>query len=304
MNEPASAVNSTKLAAELASMNRAELATALRHDLTSYNGPSICYGIMYAGAAYPIVVAVISIAFIVAQIVASLNQMTPPRNLVELAIIPFFLVGYAALGSMLGIVWAGVLSMITLPVVYLFVRSLKLRGSLIWLGAVSGGLVGFVASLPVTLSLPWALGRGAAFGEIFIALALGPALATVLGQLGGAWGGWRAYKSSEQFYGITTAAASDHTAQRNGDQRPHDIDKTAASPADRRLQFGLRHMMWLMVWISLLLCIIRLSGIAFEYVLPLTAGWTVYQWITLRVGERLLKSLGPKWVAWRSLRST
>jgi hypothetical protein len=63
-------------------------------------------------------------------------------------------------------------------------------------------------------------------------------------------------------------------------------------------------MMWLIVWISVLLCVIRLSGIPFEYVLPLIAGWIVFQWITLRVGERLVRSLRPRWVGWRSLRST
>ena len=57
--------------------------------------------------------------------------------------------------------------------------------------------------------------------------------------------------------------------------------------------------MWLIVWISLLLSVIRLSGIPFEYVLPLVAGWIVYQWLTLRVGWRLAQWLGPKWTAWR-----
>jgi hypothetical protein len=302
MHEPTYPANSTKLADDLASMRRAELATALHYDLTSYNGPSISFGIMLAGAVYPVIVATISIAIIIAQIVAGLNRMSPPRNLMELAIIPFFLVGYAALGSLLGIIWAGVLSMITLPVVYMFVRSLKLRGSLIWLGAFSGGLVGFIYALPVTLSLPWVLGPGN-YGEVFIALALGPGLATVLGQMGGAWGGWRAWKSSEHYNGIATTSASNNVVAGNGEKHSSDVQVTLPQ-TNNRLQFGLRHMMWLIVWISVLLCVIRLSGIPFEYMLPLVAGWIVYQWITWRVGERLAKSLGPKWVAWRSRRST
>ena len=135
-------------------------------------------------------------------------------------------------------------------------------------------------------------------------MALGPGLATVLGQMGGAWGGRRSYMSTEQFYGLTTAATSDIIAHRNGEKPPQHPDTSLANASDHRIRFGLRHMMWLIAWISLLLCLIRLSGIPFEYVLPLIAGWIVYQWITLRVGERLIKLVGPKWVAWRSLRST
>jgi hypothetical protein len=221
----------------------------------------------------------------------------------ELAIIPFFVIGSAVVGSLLAIVWTGVLSTMTLPVVLLFVRSLKLRGSLIRLGAFSGGLVGFIAALPMTLTLPRTLLR-ADFGELFVALALGPGLATLLGQIGGAWGGRRAWRSSEHFYGLTVARAQSRTAPARGEPQLAETDEAAIGPADHRLQFGLRHMMWLIVWISVLLYVIRLSGIPFEYVLPLVAGWIVYQWITLRVGETLVRSLRPRWVAWRSGRST
>jgi hypothetical protein len=303
MDEPDSKASSTKLSDELESMRRAELATALRYDLTSYSGSSISFGIMLAGAAYPIIIAAVIVAMIIVQIITRIHQFSPPRNLMELAIIPFFVVGTAAVGSLLAIVWTGILSTMTLPVVLLFVQSLKLRGSLVWLGAASGGLVGFIAALPMTLTLPRTLGRGD-FGELFVALALGPGFATLLGQIGGAWGGWRAWRSSEHFYGLTIARAQSSTAPADGEPQLAEAGEVETGPGDHRIQFGLRHMMWLTVWISVLLCVIRLSGIPFEYVLPLIAGWIVYQWITLRVGERLIRYLGPKWVAWRSLRST
>jgi hypothetical protein len=302
MRVPSPLGNSTALADELSSVRQAELAHALRYDLTSYNGPSICFGIMLAGAAYPIIIAIASIAIIIVQIFGSLNRMSPGPNLVELAVVPFFLVGYAALGSMLGIIWAGVLSMITLPVVYAFVRSLKLRGSLVWLGAVSGGLVGFIAALPVTLSVPWTIGLGD-YWELLIALSLGPGLATVLGQIGGAWGGLRATRHIANYYGVVGASNSDRAEPvRTG--LLTDANDFAPRTTEQHWQFGIRHIMWLIVWISLLLSVIRLSGIPFEYVLPLVAGWILFQWLTLRVGWRLAQWLCPKWTAWRSLRST
>jgi hypothetical protein len=302
MRDPSALSGSTMLANELASVRQAELAQALRHDLTSYNGPSICFGIMLAGAAYPIIVATFFFAIMIAQIVVSLNRMSSGPTLMEMAVIPFFLVGYAALGSMLGIIWAGVISMITLPLVYAVVRSLKLHGSLVGLGAVSGGLVGFIAALPVTLRLAWVLGPGDVV-ELLIALSLGPGLATVLGQVGGAWGGSRANRHIANYYGVVPTSNSDN-AEKVGSAIVTETSDFAVRTPERPWQFGIRHMMWLIVWISLLLSVIRLSGIPFEYILPLLTGWIVYQWITLRLGQRLVKWLGPKWAARRSLRST
>ena len=297
-------VGLSPLADELASLSRAELARALRQDLTSYSGPSIGFGIMIAGGAYPLVIAAVCLVFIVVQIVVGLLfRMYPGAVLMELAIMPFFLAGYAGLGAMLGLIWAGIICTIMLPIVYLFVRSLRLRGSLVWLGAFSGGLIGFIAALPLTLSLPWMFGP-ADIWALLVQLALGPGLATVLGQVGGAWGGWRAWQNSERFYGITVARAAGSVSPDAAGQRLTDVRDATASRPDPPLQFGLRHMMWLIVWLSLLLSVIRLSGIPFEYVLPVLIGWLLYQWLTLRVGRLLVQRAGPRWMDWRARRST
>jgi hypothetical protein len=168
MRDSVSSTDSTEIGAELSGIQRAELAAALRYDLTSYNGPSICFGIMLAGAAYPVVIAAIFVVCFLGFVMVNLHQILRGTDIIELAATPFFVAGYAAFGAML----------------------------------------------------------------------------------------------------------------------------------------GLRHMMWLIVWLSLLLSVIRLSGIPFKYVVPLLAGWLLYQWLTLRVGGLLVTNLGPRWIAWRSRRST
>ncbi len=176
--------SSGTLTADLARIRRGELATALRHDLTNYNGPSICYGIMYAGAAYPLAITAFLLVWFVLRFAMSLGQMSP-ADFASLAIVPLYIVAYAIFVAGLGLVWTGVLSMITLPVVYWVVRSLKLHGNLIWLGAFAGGLVGFIAVLPFTMSLAWIAGP-IELWHLLIAIPLGPGLATVFGQIGGA----------------------------------------------------------------------------------------------------------------------
>jgi hypothetical protein len=48
-------------------------------------------------------------------------------------------------------------------------------------------------------------------------------------------------------------------------------------------------MLWIFVWFSLLLSVIRLSGIPFEFALPLLVGWLVYQAATLYCGSLYFK---------------
>ena len=281
-----SSTSSGTLTADLASVRRGELATALRHDLTNYNGPSICYGIMYAGAAYPLAITALLLVWFVLRFVMNIGQMSP-ADFVELAIVPLYIVAYAIFVAGLGLIWTGVLSMITLPVVYWVVRSLKLHGNLIWLGAFAGGLVGFIAVLPFTMSLAWIAGPSELW-HLLIAIPLGPGLATVFGQIGGAWGGRRASQNLASYYGVVATSNSNMAAELASEVLD-EANRIAASTQEPRWQFGLRHMMWLIVWLSLLLSAIRLSGIPFEYAVPLIAGWSVYQWLTLRVGRRLVQ---------------
>jgi hypothetical protein len=280
---------------------RIDLARALHQDLTSYSGPGIVFGIMLAGGVYPIVVA--GVYLMVGAVIVAWNSISgyPFAHVAgELGEILVLLLAGGVFCAFIGVVWAAIASALTMPVVYLFLKSLKIRGSLIGLGAACGGLVGFVALLPMLLSLPWTVGFDEA-GVIALILALGPALTTILGQIGGAWGGRRA----AYFCGLDTAKAmaadSPELLSVMGWHAPEEIP---GSPADEpRLQFGIRHMMWIFVWLSLILSAIKLCRLPFEFVLPLLAGWFVYQLATLRIGFLLARRLGPWW-ARRRRRST
>ena len=280
---------------------RIDLARAVHQDLTSYSGPGIVFGIMLSGGAYPIILAAIYLIAALVFVTWSLTTGYPPGiGAAELVAVLVYVITGGAFCAFVGVIWAAIASALTMPVVYLFLKSLKIRGSLVGLGAACGGLVGFVALLPMLLSLPWTVGFDEA-GVIALILALGPGLTTILGQIGGAWGGRRA----AYFCGLDTAKAmaadSPELLSVTGWHAPEEIP---GSPADEpRLQFGIRHMLWIFVWLSLILSAIKLCRLPFEFVLPLLAGWFAYQLATLRIGFWLARRLGPWW-AKRRRRST
>jgi hypothetical protein len=119
-----------------------------------------------------------------------------------------------------------------------------------------------------------------------IILAVGPALATFLGQIGGAWGARRAayYSRRVRFSAADVATPFDESVENS---TPHAIAAPNASTREPRLQFRIVHVLWIFVWLSLLLSVIKLSGIPFEFVLPLLGGWIMFQLATLRVAEWL-----------------
>jgi hypothetical protein len=137
-----------------------------------------------------------------------------------------------------------------------------------------GGLVGFAAILPFVLRTPLASGANAT--DIALIALLGPCLTTVIGQLGGAWGG-----------------------RQSAGRQPSVSEPTSASevPSEPMLQFRIRHLLWLTVWISLLLTSIRLSGIPFGLLLPVLLAWLVFQAGTLMCGWFFVRRIRPKWHA-------
>ena len=187
-------------------------------------------------------------------------------------------------------VWAGIVALFTVPFVHLVVWSFRLRAGLIWLGAFTGGLVGFVAILPLMFQLP----RIAATTEawyVLMVLAVGPGLATVLGQLGGAVGGRTAAK-------LAIELAEQHQRllsvrwRRESARSPGEDGGITAESHESQFQFRIAHLLWLGVWLSLLLTLIRLSGIPYEFILPLLLGWLVFQAATLWIGWQLVRHLG------------
>lgn len=241
---------------------------------------SVALGIILAGGVYP---AVLAGMYSFAGLLHSLGSIGV-GDIVGGAII---LAMYTAFAAMVGCVWATVAMALTLPFVALVVYSLKLRGSIVRLGAFAGGLAGFVAVLPITLSVPL-LNDTNDWMFFLIWLGLGPLLTTVIGQAGGAWGAWRGLRAAARRGNRRRYVPSSQVEQviRDEGSRP-------GAAADRgRLRFGMRHMMWAMVWVSVLLTLIRLCGIPFELAIPLLVGWLAVQVVTTWTGERLFRWLG------------
>jgi hypothetical protein len=243
--------------------------------LTSYNWVPIYGGIILAGAVYPIVFThLFFTVFILSAIVSGNAQRIPD---VPGLVGSFLIVAFA--GTTVGAIWASVLCVFTIPVVYLFVRSLNLHGSAYWFGAAWGGLVGFLGVLPFVLQVPFdQIGRGG-FYEAILAVVLGPGLATVIGQIGGAWGARRAARRPTIY----------HPFPSSGDEleAPDNPDRVTGAS----FQFRVRHLLWITVWISLLLSAIRLSGIPYGLMLQVLILWLGYQMITLYVGSWILRKL-------------
>jgi hypothetical protein len=257
----------------------------------THNWSSIGLGIVLAGGAYPLVVTVIYFVTGVAVVLwRQVSGVSDLPGIVDMFGVLVVLAVYLAVCSIAGVFWTSVVCLLTLPLVHLFALSLKLRINTTWLAAFSGGLVGFVAVLPVMLPMMLRMPASTDLLAVVAILALGPGVTTILGQLGGAWGARRDERLGAQRRRRQSLIASgkwlsptDATA---GTNQPGD------SQSPRKFQFGIRHMLWIAVWLSLLLSVIRLSGIPFEFVLPLLVGWFVYQGATLwagwRIGQRMV----------------
>ena len=129
-------------------------------------------------------------------------------------------------------------------------------------------------------------------------LLVGPALATVVGQIGGALGGKRGV---ERIANCRMAPKIDLLRLRFAVKPPTaEQPAVVATTAERipdplRFQFRIIHLLWLGVWMSLLLTLIRLSGIPYALIIPLLLGWGAFQAFTLIVGKHLIRRFGPWW---------
>ena len=175
--------------AEVEAARRSRLCPSERADAITFDWSRIGFGIMLAGGAYPVVLgtiwAIVGAATLASNFVTGNSDGAEVENLAT----GLFILGiYAIGGALVGVAWSGFVTALTLPLIYAIAWSLDLREGIVLLGAFSGGLIGFTCVLPLTLSLrsvdfrsePWLL---------VAAAALGPGLTTILGQLGGAWGG-------------------------------------------------------------------------------------------------------------------
>jgi hypothetical protein len=261
--------------------------------VTKYDWGLLGARITLSAGVYPVIVggafAVIALAGFVARVLSgSLNAIGGPLEMA--AVVPGMLV--VMLMMMVGGgLWGGIVTAVVLPVVYLVAWSLQMRMSFIRLGAFSGGLIGFVAVLPFVVPIAFEMVAGPSFVSVLIAaLAIGPALTTIIGQLGGAWGGFGALQNYRLNLLVNDA--------------PDQVITDLAAEHPPRLQFQIRHLLWATLWISVLLGALRLLGLPIEAVVPLLCGWLLYQWATLSLGGWLLRRLVPWWIARRCQRST
>jgi hypothetical protein len=265
------------------------------NELITHGWPSITRGIVLAGGAYPAAVAAMYLVVGIVVVVVELFNSSLPKDRTMVIAVVFGGVVFATIYGLIGIVWTVIVSVATLPVVHAVVWSMKLRPSLIWLGAFSGGLVAFVAIIPGAMKLPSLFDTGEAW-LIAIVLLMGPALATIVGQIGGALGGKRA---SERI-AIGRLAPKIELLRLRFAMNSHSANEllvagatTDGEQASSRFQFSMIHLLWAGVWLSLLLTVIRLSGIPYVLILPLLVGWGAFQALTLFVGKLVVRRFGP-----------
>jgi hypothetical protein len=251
--------------------------------------PNIILGVALAGGACPVVMWA---AFVVASIAQAIWEGVRPEMVLPALLVS--LIG-CVIGAVAVFIYATFVFVAVYWVVYWFVRSLQMRGDVIWLAAFSGGLAGFVAFLPPFLlvlgSAPQA--AGTQWGMLLALIMLtGPT--TVMGQIGGAWGVWRGWS-----YERAVAAAS---VVGNVEVMENEATGSAIRrPAGKKwIQFRIWHLLMLSFWVSLLLTAIRLCGIDVVVGIVLLAGWAVVQAITLLVGGVLVRG----WRRWKGRRQT
>jgi hypothetical protein len=250
---------------------------------------SIAWGTTLAGTAYPVIFAFIGLLF------ALISEMSQGWRSFRVGEAAWFIGSAITLGALAGFIWTMGVCICILPIVYFFVRSLGLRGSVVRLGAFSGGLVGYIAVMPFFLSV--LLEGGPWWWQLALGLLVGPALTTALGQIGGAWG-------AKRVGSYERAVAKDWANRQLAAEHLTEMHSAASDSApSTRFQFRIWHLLVISIWISLMLTAIRLMGIDFTFAFALIIGWTLYQEVTLRLGKLLAARLGPWW-ARRKTRST
>lgn len=270
-------------------------------DLTELKWNRIAWGIGLAGSAYAATLQQLQSTFTMVILVWSGfgNQFGGSESVWMAGAMMVSSVFQAWLMTAIGGGWAVVVAAVTLPIVYLFVWSLRIRGSAVWLGAFCGGLVAFLATLPMIVFL-----TGEVFSDadvlwpLVMMLLFGPGLATVVGQIGGAWGGNLAAMHQARMCGHTASVATFGSSMPANLSAPESELAVSEGDPPPRLQFRIHHIMWIALWLSVLLTVIRLCGVPFELMLPLILGWSLYQAATLWIGSRL-GEWSEIWRPWR-----
>lgn len=231
--------------------------------------------IHFAGALYPVLVGLMSVGFALVSSAPSLWK----ADASALEFMQFVVVAliYTFCGALIGFIWSAAVCLVVLPIAKLFARSLRIGARFELVMAICGGLVGFIAVIPLLALL--LSGRDWEWEVLIWVLPLGPGLATILGQLGGAMGARREVLVNRAVL-------------------PPDAPSNKHGP----LQFGTRKLQWTCVWVSVLLTAFKLTGAPLEFALAVVTSWIVFQTLTLYVGWIIATKAWPRWHAWRSRR--
>ncbi len=244
-------------------------------------------GVCVAGALYPVVVGLIALAVNVVVLLVELLQGRSGTHALAYvaAAIPQAII-FAVVGAIFGMFWTAIVALPTTALFSLFARTMQLRAGFTWLGAILGGLIGLLANLPVLFFAMTPSPPSDFVWTILLLVATGPALATVLGQAGGAWGAW---------YGdvVLGRARADVLAEAGGWHTPAGTMPHAAhqeASAEPLFQFRLRQLLWLTVWAAVFMAAVTATGMPL-LLLAVFGVWLVYQAATLYFGAKLVRLL-------------
>ncbi len=269
-----------------------------RSDLVSFGWLSIAKWSILAAGVYPLLMMAIgTIAYFAEKRLGlTANPASTSAFLTELIRVCLFM----PLFAIACLLWSVAIAVVTLPTLHLVIRSLEICVSFIWLGAFTGGLLIFLALLPVPVD--WL--RNAGWWDVAHVLLMGPALATIVCQTGGAYGGLRAARRAEHQRKIRQTLVQLGWRHATPNSLSPETGEPNANDDRPWFQFRTAHLLWVAAWISVLLALIRFVGYPFEIVLPLIFGWLLYQSLTLWLGGIMVRRLAPWWTHWRQGRST
>lgn len=229
---------------------------------------SVAGGIALSGGSYPIVFVLGFLLILLWEVaLAAFTGSASGTNGADLALAAVTGLIGMTFATFIGIMWAGFVAILVVPLLMLFVWTLGVRVSIIRFGAVSGGLVGLICVLPPILFG----GSGIDWPDLFFWGVMGPALTTPLGQLGGAWGGSKANVEFWPDRGVRNVDAARHW-----------------------YQFDLKQLLWFSTWLGLLLAAIHLLGLPLELLFFVLLVWLVYQAVLLWLGWLVFSRWGPK----------
>ena len=216
------------------------------------------FGVLIASGLYPWLIAL--------YLLINGMQSSPypwGRSLLELiaGVAPFVLIGGVLMFPYLFVMALCISTVFAL--VDKVCETLRLEPNIATFAAFTGGLIGFLAAfLTFTLSIEPVGISSIDFSVLMVDLFIGPGLTTLMGQIGGAWGTMGHYREE---------------------------------PPRSRFQFNLRQMLILTAWVSVLLTLLRLTGLLTWLPMLILAIWVVYQAATLWVVLRLVKPLAAWW---------